>query len=401
MPCFKIADKVTQYNEDFSLSETKQARWENLLADNQYQQLSNRRDQIAFAFDILCDKQIPSKDRFTHDQLAKKFGISRQFLKKQVDKRKNGVLEPHRPSQLSTAEKEQLIVHLRSCWSAFEYPRYDDISFFIESEFQKIISDDSLRKIVNEMKDVCKVIEADPIEEKRYDVILEQLEQYFNKLDIILPLINFRFCFNIDETGEDTYVDATSVKVIVPSDFAQTRAKIPVGRGQKRFTIVHCISTDGEFIPPFLIIPRKSVDSDLYYIYDPRKLHWRYQQRGFMTDELFAEYFQNHFIAYLEQKRKVHNYTGPALLLMDNLLAHKKAVGCPANSDYIFIGELNLHVLFLVPHSSDQHTHTVPSPFRFAHSSGVCKMISWKCSGYRPKQVRNEILGAEFLIFAP
>ena len=174
------------------------------------------------------------------------------------------------------------------------------------------------------MKDVCKVIEADPIEEKRYDVTLEQLEQYFNKLDRILPLINFRFCFNIDETGEDTYVDATSVKVIVPSDFAQTRAKIPVGRGQKRFTIVHCISTDGEFIPPFLIIPRKSVDSDLYYIYDPRKLHWRYQQRGFMTDELFAEYFQNHFIAYLEQKRKVHNYTGPALLLMDNLLAHKR-----------------------------------------------------------------------------
>ena len=132
MLCFKIADKVIQYNEDFSLSETKQARWENLLADNQYQQLSNRRDQIAFAFDILCDKQIPSKDRFTHDQLAKKFGISRQFLKKQVDKRKNGVFEPHRPSQLSTTEKEQLIVHLRSCWSAFEYPHYDDISFFIE-----------------------------------------------------------------------------------------------------------------------------------------------------------------------------------------------------------------------------------------------------------------------------
>ena len=159
---------------------------------------------------------------------------------RQIEKSINGVNEPHRPSCLSENEKKAPITHLREVWLSREYPRYEDIEFYIESEFGKMLYNDTLRKIIH-MNDVCKVNDADHIEEKRYEVSYEQFNQSFEKLQHILPTINFIFCFNLDETAEDEYTDIKSIKVIIPHDFQEKRAKIPVGRGQKRLTIVHCI----------------------------------------------------------------------------------------------------------------------------------------------------------------
>ena len=124
---------------------------------------------------------------------------------------------------------------------------------------------------------------------------------------------------------------------------------------QKRFTIVHTISTDGESLPPFIIIPRKSIDSDVYTIYDPRKYQWRYQANGFMTDAIFQDFLNTHFFPLLHQKRMIHSYFGDALLIMDNLLAHKKAFGCEHDQNYVFVESERLHVLFLVPTLGTRH----------------------------------------------
>ena len=79
-----------------------------------------------------------------------------------------------------------------------------------------------------------------------------------------------------------------------------------------------------------------------------------YQQKGFMNEKLFQDYFFNMFIPNMMRKRQKNQYFGPALLIMDNLLVHKKVIGCDQKDSYNFLAEYDLHVLFLVPHSSDQ-----------------------------------------------
>ena len=69
---------------------------------------------------------------------------------------------------------------------------------------------------------------------------------------------------------------------------------------------------------------------------------------------MFREFYETIFLVELTRKRVKYQYQGPALLILDNLLAHKKIIGCPIEKDYIFLAPYNLHVLFLVPHSSNQ-----------------------------------------------
>ena len=202
--------------------------------------------------------------------------------------------------------------------------------------------------------DIGKIVKDIPIEECRYEVPMEALDSYFYKLASILPHIDFRYCYNVDETGEDEFVDARKLYVYVPADFPDEEVAIPVKRGMKRFTIVHSISSGGRSMPLYYIVPRKTMPNDVWQYLDITHTAFRTQPKGFMTESLFRDYFENHFLPNLFSHRCMDAYWGPALLLMDNLLSHKKVVGAEPSQDLIYLEKYNLYILFLVPHSSDQ-----------------------------------------------
>ena len=329
--------------------------WNQAINSYQFKSLTTRREQILFLFNELCNTQVPIDMRFSHAEIAEQFNISRQCAEKEAKKALKGVKEPHRPSILTNDEIQTLKVFIAESFQKQEWPTYEDISFYVQTEFKKALKMDSLRTLMKRVfKEIGKFIMAEPIEDSRFEVSTKAIDEYYDRLQEIINLIDYRFCFNLDETGEDEFVDTREVKVFVPLDFSQKKAKIPVRRSNKRFTIEHCICTDGTYFPVFLIIPRKTVESDLFKIYNTDDIIFRTQTKGFMNITLFQEYFQNVFLFNLKLKRQKFNYNGPALLIMDNLLAHKKAVNCPADQNYIFLQNENLHVLFLVPHSSDQ-----------------------------------------------
>ena len=354
MGYFTQLPKRSDYKE-IALSTPMKEEWLKVITSDEYQALLTQREQIRYCFDHLSGVEIAPSLRFTHAQIAAKFGISRQVAERQVKKAKEGVAAPHRPCILTNEEKENLLQYLQESWRNQEWPSYQQVNEYIEAHFEKEISDDTLRHIIaNNFKDNVKVVDGEPLEDKRFKVSYDAISGYLDKLASILPFIDYRFVYNLDETGEEEFVDTRSIKVLVPSDFPDKKAKIPVRRGKKRFTIVHCICTDGGFIPPYIIVPRKTINSDIYKIYNPDQICFKYQQKGFMNDVLFKGYFNDHFLNCLSQKRQQLGYEGDALLIMDNLLAHKKAVGCPVDQDHIYIPEVKLHILFLVPHSSDQ-----------------------------------------------
>ena len=337
----------------------QQVAWQEAINSYAFKALTTRREQIAFLFDTLSDSTsahtIPREMRISHKQIASQFNISRQRAELEAKKAREGVKEPHRPKALTDDQLTKLENFMRSGFERKEWPTYDDITSYIFTEFNIVLRKTTLKAIINRaFKSFTKLVVAEPIEDNRFSVSPEAIDRYYQKLQEILTLIDYRFCFNLDETGEDEFIDTREIKVFVPIDFDKPKAKIPVKRSKKRFTIEHCICTDGTYLPLFIIMPRKTVEPDLFKIYNNDDIIFRTQPKGFMTVQLFEEYFQNVFIPNLAAKRQKYNYNGPALLIMDNLLAHKKAVNCPLDTDYIFLNSLNLHILFLVPHSSDQ-----------------------------------------------
>ena len=74
--------------------------------------------------------------------------------------------------------------------------------------------------------------------------------------------------------------------------------------------------------------------------------------------------------------RQRDNYWGPALLIMDNLRGHKNVVGAAPEDQHVFLPAHNLHILFLVAHSSDQ---TQPLDLGvFGNQKAICQRTTIK-----------------------
>jgi hypothetical protein len=87
-----------------------------------------------------------------------------------------------------------------------------------------------------------------------------------------------------------------------------------------------CIGADGSALKPEIIIPRKTVDADLVLTgLTAEKVSIRSQLRGFVDTELFDSWLEFIFLPELAERRRHYNYTGPAILLLDNCSAHKSA----------------------------------------------------------------------------
>ena len=159
------------------------------------------------------------------------------------------------------------------------------------------------------------------------------------------------FLFNVDEAGEQDYVDACKTYVIMPKKASNSTPKIGVSRTGRRLTVIHTVATDAEWIKPLFIVNRKTYDSEIHRYIAEGMIDIQHQPRGFCNAPLFGHWFLNIFIPHLQKKRKDHNYDGPALLLLDGFTAHRKI------TDYIterHLEELNLKILYIPPHTSDQ-----------------------------------------------
>jgi hypothetical protein len=54
----------------------------------------------------------------------------------------------------------------------------------------------------------------------------------------------------------------------------------------------------------------------------PEKVTIRSQPKGFVDRDIFEEWFEQTVLDELQQRRELYEYSGPALLLLDNSTAH-------------------------------------------------------------------------------
>jgi hypothetical protein len=92
------------------------------------------------------------------------------------------------------------------------------------------------------------------MEDKRMQVTNEQLMEHFH------------FVFNMDEMGHQDWADRRIKTCYVSLEVKENQVYVPVSCAGKRITLVACIAANGSYLKPMIVIPRKTVDRDLFLL---------------------------------------------------------------------------------------------------------------------------------------
>ena len=123
----------------------------------------------------------------------------------------------------------------------------------------------------------------------------EDIDDYFERRAEAVNGVPVSLVLNIDEAGQDDYVDMHSYTVILPSTGETPAVYIPVRRETKRSTLLHCICADGTYNKPLLIIPRKTGDGVLLKRLCTNNTMIKFQEKGFANTDLIKSWLEQVF----------------------------------------------------------------------------------------------------------
>lgn len=255
---------------------------------------------------------------------------------------------PGRPKILNDDEIQILIEEIHRLISNGEYPTVNDMVQYIIENIEKCISPETIRNYI--VSSGFNIVVGNPMEEDRAKVDDRDIDHYYDNLAQEIDGAPASLIFNMDEAGEDDYVDTRSYNVIVPSEYQGKSINIPVRRKSKRSTLIHCISCDGTYLLPLLIIPRKTVDSVIFKKLTPNNFLIQYQSKGFSNFQLIQFWLENIFFPEVRRRQIIEqersNYQGYTYLIIDGCSSHAKAL------QYYDLEKMKIKIIYLVPHAS-------------------------------------------------
>jgi hypothetical protein len=267
--------------------------------------------------------------------------IRNQILSSKKDSHKDG-----RPSLITPDIGEFIIEVVTQRFKESDPISIHEMLDLILEDFGVGISLDTFRHYIRR-NDFLHIIAGDPMEAPRVQINYKEILDWYDKLGETIKSVPRNFIFNMDESGIDEYVDQTNLSVLVPKTFQEKSIPIPVHRKVKRATLTACISASGDTLKPFIIIPRGTIDEELYYAgYTSDKVVFHHHMHSFMTKKTFELWMNSIFFPALQEKRKFHRYQGNAVLILDGFSGHnydKIEEQCTKN---------NLTLTFLIPHTS-------------------------------------------------
>lgn len=145
------------------------------------------------------------------------------------------------------------------------FPTFSEISDIIYSNFNKLISNDTLRHLIyTQFKEDYKTCIGIPMEKDRVEASLSEIENNLYELSQKVNGVPAPFVFNVDEMGQSDYVDAHETIVIVPKNYTKSRAEYSVDRSLKTATCIACINLNGIGCKPQYTVQRATIEADLY-----------------------------------------------------------------------------------------------------------------------------------------
>ena len=121
------------------------------------------------------------------------------------------------------------------------FPTYNEISDLIYLKFKNHINQDTLRNYFQEdLKDEFSTCQGVAMDSDRFNATEKSIDDYYNNLDSIIFDVPHQFVFNLDECGNQDWVDAREIRVIVPKNYNKKTAPFAISRQRKLSTVLHC-----------------------------------------------------------------------------------------------------------------------------------------------------------------
>lgn len=295
--------------------------------------------------------------RLTVTQLSQMFSRSAGTIWRHIERASQAIaLEAPRPTGrpplLTESQKKLLFDEIQLAFFKKEYYTYEGLADFLGDHAGVFISPESLGSIIRR-DPRFKVVLADVMEDVREEASTEEILQYFEKLKRDIDGTPAALILNLDEMGFQEFSDTRGYHVIVPADVEEKDILLPVKRGSNRITIVECIFGDGSRLKPAVIVPRKTVETEVFnYGFTPDNCTIYYQEHGFMVGDIFEHYANT--ILFPELKKRLDRYRA---LLQQNLKAHILMDGLQQHFvEYVDEAAFEVGALLhqIPAHSSDQ-----------------------------------------------
>lgn len=130
-----------------------------------------------------------------------------------------------------------------------------------------------------------KTILSVPVDSERVNCSKEEIVSYYELLESKIKGVPLCLIFNLDEVGYMEFQDTVSLHIVVPN-YVSSTSTLPVNRGKRRFTILHCIFADGSLYKSMIIMTRKTVPKEVFDIgFTPATALFGYQTNIFMSNE--------------------------------------------------------------------------------------------------------------------
>lgn len=285
----------------------------------------------------------------TQQQLADLFKTTQSSINHQLDKaKKEGkgkIFSNGRPFILTDSEVVELHDYATS---GNQPPKISDVKAFIEENFEKSINDYRTMQLALQKAGLKSEI-AEPMEAERYFVDKNKISYYYSLLESFCNTYNIpsHFVLNVDEEGHEDYCDSKKERVVVTQE-TKGQVNYPVKRSNTHTTFIACITADGSYLKPLIVIKRKTIEARVFRVPIFDKLYIAANESGFITTEIFDDWINKILIPYIDSKRKEMNYTGPAVLILDGCSCHYTP------NLYRLCTLHSIKIFFLPPHSSNQ-----------------------------------------------
>jgi hypothetical protein len=253
-----------------------------------------------------------------------------------------------RPSVLTPEQMTELVFMIHVSYQKQKPLRLHEVAELVELNWHIEVNANTLHHILRRDLRIrpCKGL---PMEALRMQVTPQEISDYFGVLMRTVNGMPSHFVFNMDEMGHETWADSGASVCYVPSSDPRDVVYYPVPRNGRRITLIACISADGGFIRPAMIVARKTFEDEIKLMgYTSDKIEIYSQERSFIDIDIFEDWFKDTFIPDLLKRRSIYHYAGPAVLIMDNCTAHRGQVFQDLCRQH------HVLVVFLPPHSSNQ-----------------------------------------------
>ena len=325
---------------------------ESIIQRDEFKSFSTHREQCYYIYTEA--KKLPdgNKPKITKEDIAFIYDEEIHTVKyhiKRGQEQMNGMIGRNgRPFCLTDEQ-----ITLCNTWieSHTNPPKYMSLIDYVQREFGKTMDYNSLHILLTKLG--YEAVDAKPMEESRYQAKVSDIDKFFDDIthftqeNKIPPFM----AFNLDEEGNDEFVDAKQIKIIVKKKEEGVKKQYfyPVKRKPNHTTFLGCVNAAGSYIKPLIVVKRVTIErSLLLHNYGPDRVLLGQSPKGYITKELYNKWLIEVFEPSVIKIRNEYGYYGPGLIIAD---------GCTSHQTPLFnevCERLNLRIFWLPPHSSNQ-----------------------------------------------